>query len=214
MAQVKSHYFQTVKKPLKIDNGDVCLLSISTNIDKIRYYEMENLKTLKAREDFFAAMSHEIRTPLNAVIGMADILVKRNPRKDQKKLLQTLNFSAKNLMGLINNILDFSKIEAGKTDIEQINFNLRELLANIKLSLKSWSQNKGIDLQLVLSDDLPEIVKGDSVKISQILNNLTGNAIKFTEEGTVEISARLLSSTEDQYRIEFSGPRYRRGDSA
>jgi PAS domain S-box-containing protein len=198
------NYFQTIKKPLKTKDGDTNLLTISTNINKIKYYERENQKAMKAREDFFSAMSHEIRTPLNAIIGMGDLLAKRNPKKDQQKLLQTLNFSAKNLLGLINNILDFSKIEAGKIVLEKTNLNLRDLLKNIQLSLKSWAQNKGIELGLDINDNVPTIVQGDSVKLSQILNNLISNGLKFTDKGSVTISASLQEKAEDLYTVRFS----------
>ncbi len=199
-----SHYYQTIKKPLKIKDGEITVLNISTNIDKIKFYEQEMIKAMEAREDFFSAMSHEIRTPLNAVIGIADLLLKRNPRKDQQKLMQTLDFSAKNLMSLINDVLDFSKIRAGKIEVEAINFNLKELLANIKLSLNQWATNKGITLELVMDKNLPELVKGDYVKLSQILNNLLSNALKFTEEGKIRLEVVKTGETNAQNILSFS----------
>ncbi len=200
----KMHYYQTVKKPLKIKDGEVAVLNISTNIDKIKFYEQETVKAMEAREDFFSAMSHEIRTPLNAVIGIADLLLKRNPRKDQQKLMQTLDFSAKNLMSLINDVLDFSKIRAGKVEIEAINFNLKELLGNIKLSLSQWAANKGIEMELVMHDNLPELIRGDYVKLSQILNNLLGNAVKFTERGKVRLEVAHARPLNGKYFLSFS----------
>ncbi len=198
------HFYQTIKKPLKIKDGETAVLNISTNIDKIKFYEQEMIKAMEAREDFFSAMSHEIRTPLNAVIGIADLLLKRNPRKDQQKLMQTLDFSAKNLMSLINDVLDFSKIRAGKIEVEAINFNLKELLGNIRLSLSQWAANKGIVLKLIMDENLPEQVKGDYVKLSQILNNLLSNALKFTEEGEVRLEATKAGEVNGQSILSFS----------
>jgi len=200
----KINYFQTIKKPLIIKSGVVSLLNISTNINKIKFYQQETSRAMQAQEDFFSAMSHEIRTPLNAVIGIADLLLKRKPRNDQLKLVSTLNFSAKNLMGLINDVLDFSKIRAGKIELEQINFNLRELLGNIKLSLSQWAGNKRIELEMNLAENLPEMVKGDHVKLSQILNNLLGNAIKFTERGSVTLDVAMAKTTKSQFVLKFN----------
>jgi len=198
------NYFQTIKKPLKMKDGDVALLNISTNINQIKFYQQETSRAMQAQEDFFSAMSHEIRTPLNAVIGIADLLLKRNPRSDQLKLVRTLNFSAKNLMGLINDVLDFSKIRAGKTEVEEINFNLRELLGNIKLSLSQWATNKRIGMELELAESLPEMVKGDHEKLSQILNNLLGNAIKFTDRGSVTLKVALIEVAKGQFVLRFN----------
>ncbi len=198
------NYFQTIKKPLRMKDGHVALLNISTNINKIKFYQQETSRAMQAQEDFFSAMSHEIRTPLNAVIGIADLLLKRNPRSDQLKLVRTLNFSTKNLMGLINDVLDFSKIRAGKIEVEEINFSLRELLGNIKLSLSQWASNKRIGMELELAESLPEMVKGDHEKLSQILNNLLGNAIKFTERGSVTLNVALVEEANEQIFLRFN----------
>jgi PAS domain S-box-containing protein len=197
-------HFRTTKKAIRQVDGNTHVLSVSTDIDRLNDEARESLGAYKAREDFFAALSHELRTPLNAVVGMADILLKRNPRKDQKKLMQTLNFSAKSLLGLINNILDFSRIGAGKVELEHINFNLIELLENLHLSLRSWAVGKGLDFSLSVASDVPEIVRGDSMKISQVLNNLVSNAIKFTESGSVRIAVERASVHADGTAVEIA----------
>jgi len=199
-----TNYFQTLKKPLRNYNGEVLLLSISTNINKIKYYQNERNKAMKAKEEFFSSMSHEIRTPMNAIIGLTDLLLKRNPRQDQAKLMQTLHFSSKNLLSLINDVLDFSKIEAGKVELESINFNLKDFIDNIYLSLKPRALSKNLTLGLKFDEQVPEIVRGDSVKLSQVLNNLVGNAIKFTEEGNVTLGVSLIEHIENGCRIQFS----------
>lgn len=197
------NHFQTIKKPLKTKDGDVNILNISTNINQIKYYQHESNKAMVARTEFFSAMSHEIRTPMNAIMGMADLLLKRKPREDQVKLLEALHFSSKNLLNLINDVLDFSKIEAGKIEVEEINFNLKNLVDNIYLSLKPKALSKDLSLGLLFDENVPHIVKGDSIKITQILNNLIGNAIKFTEEGNVSIYVNLIERNEDGYIVKL-----------
>ncbi len=197
------HYFQTIKKPLKTPDGDVHMLSISTNINKIKYYEKETRNAMKARNEFFSAMSHEIRTPMNAILGMTELLLKRTPRKDQAKLLQTLHFSSKSLLSLINDILDFSKIEAGKIELEQVNFNLDKLLENVMSSLRPKAIDKKLKFSYSIDKDVPEVINGDYIKLSQILNNLLSNAIKFTEKGSVEVKAGLKRKTKTRYILKF-----------
>ncbi len=197
------HYFQTIKKPLKSSNGDVNMLSISTNINKIKYYEKETSNAMKARNEFFSAMSHEIRTPMNAIIGMSELLLRRKPRNDQSKLLQTLHFSSKNLLSLINDILDFSKIESGKIELEEVNFNLKELLDNVITSMKPKALDKKLRISHETEDSVPEIVNGDYIKLNQILNNLLANAIKFTQRGSIKIRVSVLEKTDSGVSLLF-----------
>ncbi len=197
------NYFQTIKKPLKTSNGDVNMLSISTNINKIKYYEKETQNAMKARNEFFSAMSHEIRTPMNAILGMNELLLRRKPRKDQSKLLQTLHFSSKNLLSLINDILDFSKIESGKLEIEEVNFNINELMENVLASLRPRVLEKNIKVTCKRSENVPEVINGDYIKLSQIINNLLSNAIKFTEKGNIRIEITLEKLTKSGYTIKF-----------
>ena len=197
------NYFQTIKKPLKTTNGDVNLLSISTNINKIKYYEKETQNVMKARNEFFSAMSHEIRTPMNAILGMTELMLRRKPRKDQSKLLQTLHFSSKNLLSLINDILDLSKIESGKIEIEEVNFNIKKLIEYVMASLRPRALDKNLNVSYKLADDVPEVINGDYIKLSQILNNLLSNAIKFTKEGNIDISIELQKQTTSGYILRF-----------
>ena len=197
------NHFQTIKKPLKARNGDVNMLNISTNINKIKYYEKESQNVMKARNEFFSAMSHEIRTPMNAILGMTELLLRRKPRKDQTKLLQTLHFSSKNLLALINDILDFSKIEAGKIELEEVNFNLHELINNLMSSIKPKAMDKNLKVAYALSERVPEVVNGDYIKLTQILNNLLSNAIKFTEKGKIEVKVDLVKRSKKGMRLAF-----------
>jgi len=197
------NHFQTIKKPLKTKGGDINMLSISTNINRIKYYEKESQNVMKAKNEFFSAMSHEIRTPMNAILGMTELLLRRKPRKDQSKLLETLHFSSKNLLSLINDILDFSKIEAGKIEIEEVNFNVKELIENILVSLRPKALEKNLALSYELDKNLPDVINGDYIKLSQILNNLLSNAIKFTNKGKVRIKIQEQTILEDGYNIKF-----------
>lgn len=156
----------------------------------------------EAKSQFLSTMSHEIRTPMNAVIGLTHILLD-NPRPDQVENLRTLKFSAENLLVLINDILDFSKIEAGKIEFEQAHFSIKEVLSNIRLSLLSQANTKGIQLKLMVDDELPKMFVGDPVRVGQIFTNLIANAIKFTSEGKVTISATLRSKSDNNALIDF-----------
>jgi PAS domain S-box-containing protein len=141
----------------------------------------------KAKDEFLSVMSHEIRTPMNAVIGMTKLLLQNEPSKKQLPIIHTLQFSAANLMSLINDILDYSKIQAGKIEFEKVDFNLAELLNKITLSYQPKADEKGLILIQELETDVPQMVKGDSVRLYQILNNLVANAVKFTEKGNITI---------------------------
>ncbi len=157
-----------------------------------------------AKQNFLSMMSHEIRTPMNAVIGITHLLLQEDPRLDQLENLNVLKFSADNLLVLINDILDYSKIEAGKVTLEEVEFRLPDLLVSIEQSMVHKAHEKNIELITSLHESLPENVIGDPVRISQILNNLVSNAIKFTTRGLVKMEAKVKESTEDYADIEFS----------
>ena len=158
----------------------------------------------KTKEDFLSNMSHEIRTPLNAVNGMTHLLMQENPRKDQMDYLNTLKFSAENLLVLINDILDFSKIEAGKIAFESIDFSLRNLAENIKQSLEYKLEEKDVQIKTVISPEVPEVLIGDPVRLGQILNNLIGNAIKFTDKGHVQVQVEVEKLSSEDVQLHFS----------
>lgn len=157
-----------------------------------------------AKAQFLSTMSHEIRTPMNAVIGITNLLLKNNPRADQKKNLSLLKFSGENLLHLLNDILDFSKIEAGKVAFEEVDFNLNTLLSGIKQSLATKAtEGKNLKLRMRLDDELPDMLIGDPTRLSQVLNNLVGNAIKFTEQGSVTLTVDVVEKTDKEVKLEF-----------
>jgi signal transduction histidine kinase/ActR/RegA family two-component response regulator len=147
-------------------------------------------KAANAKSEFLSTMSHEIRTPMNAVIGFTHLLL-QNAREDQMEYLKLLKFSGENLLVVINDILDYSKIEAGKIEFENIDFDLRTLIQNIKGGFQEKANEDDITLEVLLDNQIPEMVKGDSVRLTQILTNLISNAVKFTEHGKVTVSASV-----------------------
>ncbi|NNE54703.1 MAG: PAS domain S-box protein, partial [Flavobacteriales bacterium] len=145
----------------------------------------------KAKEQFLSTMSHELRTPMNAVIGLSYLLLSENPNPEQVQNLKTLRFSAENLLSIINDILDFSKIEAGKLELEKTDFESQRLFDNIYESFLVKAEAKQIGLHLEVDPKLPVKLIGDYVRLSQILNNLVSNAIKFTYQGEVRIKVEV-----------------------
>ncbi len=163
--------------------------------------EAEQKAAVKAK--FLSTMSHEIRTPMNAVIGLSNILMEESPREDQKENIETLKFSADLLLSLINDILDYSKIDAGKIEIEKTPFELHSLVNNIRKTLDPNAKLKGLDLNLHYDKNLPSQVIGDPVRLSQILTNLIGNAIKFTSKGKVDIELDLIQQVDQTIAIQI-----------
>jgi PAS domain S-box-containing protein len=156
-----------------------------------------------AKEDFLSTMSHEIRTPLNAVIGLTNLLLRRNPRPDQLEIVKTLKLSSDNLLHLVNDILDYNKIQAGKLQLESVRFNFRELLEHMYAMYKLDAHDKGIGLSVKADSEIPDILEGDVTRLNQILTNLLGNALKFTKEGKVTLSASLVDAKDGYCTIRF-----------
>ncbi len=157
----------------------------------------------KAKEEFLANMSHEIRTPMNAIMGMTRLLIDKDPKESQKRYLRAIRQSSDNLLVIINDILDLSKIDAGKMELEEVPFIFRNLLNNLEEIMKFKSDEKGLDFSIVIDDAIPECVIGDPVRLNQILINLTGNAIKFTETGSVQVICKLSGEKADRQIISF-----------
>ena len=166
------------------------LVNVKSRIDSLKQLSEAKIKAefaSKAKADFLSTMSHELRTPLNGVIGTTNLLLDTNPTEEQERLLKALQFSGKALMNIINDILNFSKIESGKVSLQHEVFNLKDLMNSIHSTFQLKAEEKGIELTLKCEDGFPEVVFGDSGKLLQIMNNLIGNAIKFTDEGKVSV---------------------------
>jgi PAS domain S-box-containing protein len=158
----------------------------------------------EAKASFLASMSHEIRTPMNGIIGMVDLLRQSNMSADHRQMLQTISNSGQTLLTIINDILDFSKIEAGKLDLESISFSMLDTLESSVETIRPAALKKNLKLITYVDPTIPQFVLGDPVRVRQILINLGGNAIKFTEQGEVVIRADQIDSEEDKLTIRFS----------
>ena len=156
-----------------------------------------------AKSSFLARMSHEIRTPMNGVLGMTELLLETGLSSVQRKYAETVQSSGKNLLAIINDVLDFSKIEAGKLELEEVDLDLRQSLEDIVDLLAERAHAKGLELACRIPADLDTFVIGDPLRLGQILTNLAGNAIKFTQKGAVVISVSQLENTDTKSTVRF-----------
>ena len=164
----------------------------------------EAMSSLHSKELFLANISHEIRTPINAIVGMAGLLDESDLSSVQQEYLGAIKTSAEGLMALINDVLDMSKLEAGKFTLEYIPFSLKNLLLSLQRSMLLKAEEKGLDLSIHVDESIPEILEGDPTRLSQVITNLVGNALKFTSAGSVKLEITRLSYSEETHRLRFS----------
>jgi len=173
-------------------------------VTQIKEKEYELKKANKAKSKFLSTMSHEIRTPLNAVIAISNILLMDEPRDSQLDNINALKFSSRHLLNLINDILDYNKLTSGKLHFDNSPFNLRQIINGTINSFSFNAREKGIHLSTTVSSMVPDGVKGDSLRLSQVLTNLLGNSVKFTNEGHVELEVDIIEESDDKIKLRFS----------
>ncbi len=172
--------------------------------EKLLEAKIKAEEAAKVKSEFLANMSHEIRTPINGIIGFIDLLLEQESDPQKRKYLEIVKDSSHTLLNLINDILDYSKLESQKMEFEILNFNVRDLIIECINSFKLRASQKGLNLTYFIDNNIPQYVKGDKLRILQVLNNLVSNAIKFTENGYVKICVEMLEKMKDSVKLKFT----------
>ncbi len=198
---------KTITEIRQIRNGIKAREQLEVTIREKEIAELDKLRaerSEKFKQQFLANMSHEIRTPMNSVIGLTNLLIKTPLENQQKKYLNVIKKSSENLLVIINDILDLSKIESGKLDFEQISFSLEDYVDTVYQTLKFKTDEKNLTFNFKIDPNVPKTLNGDPTRLNQILINITGNAIKFTEKGGVTLEIKELNRQGNLSMLQFS----------
>ena len=186
----------------ELDEAQSAMLNMMEDLDEEK---AKAEAATQAKSDFLANMSHEIRTPMNAVIGLSHLALKTELTPKQQDYLDKIQSSANSLLGIINDILDFSKIEAGKLDIEAVDFNLEDVLENLgSLVTVKAQEKKDLEVLFATEADVPRFLVGDPLRLGQVLLNLSGNAVKFTETGEIVVATRIKAQKDNRLTLQFT----------
>jgi len=206
-----SRHWLTYRFPLEDSDGGKLVGTIGVDITdrKVAEEALHQAKEMaeaanRAKSEFLANMSHEIRTPLNGVVGMTELALGTDMTTEQREYLDTVKLSADSLLTVINDILDFSKIEAGKIDLEMIDFDIRDTLEKTMKTMVFRAEEKGIELLCDIGPEIPDAIRGDSTRLRQVVVNLVGNAIKFTEKGEVAMRVCIVAPPGEARVLHFT----------
>ncbi|MCP3942140.1 MAG: response regulator [Desulfobacteraceae bacterium] len=221
--RIQNFKTRVYRKDKSIISVSITAHSVFDDNQKLLYYEgvlenitqkrkAEELKIAKeaaeastrAKNVFLASMSHEIRTPMNAILGLSDLALKTNLTTQQQDYIEKIGMSAHDLLGIINDILDFSKIEAGELNIDHVDFLLDDIWENLSDLFTEKSKIKGLKLLFAIEENIPPALIGDPLRVKQILINLIGNALKFTQKGKIIVRVSLVEKTHDRVILQFS----------
>jgi PAS domain S-box-containing protein len=197
------HHLWTVKAPVRIDDEVAAVIALATDITELHNLKEQAQAANQAKSDFLSNMSHEIRTPMNSIIGMSHLALKSVTNPKQRDYLQKIYHSGQHLLGIINDILDFSKIEAGKLELEVLDFALETLLSNVASQLGESAGRKNLELAFEIWPGLAHQLRGDPLRLEQVLLNFTSNAIKFSENGKIYIRARPVEDRDAHTLVRF-----------
>lgn len=200
----RTMWFEVKSKQVKgLNSNPFGFIGTISDITNLKETELELQKASIAKDEFLSTMSHEIRTPLNAVTGLANILLMDEYLPEQVENIKALKYSGEHLLGLINDLLDFDKIKSGKLKLAEKDFGLDYFLENIKSHFLLRAEKKGILFTVIRENELPNNIKGDKLKLAQIIKNLLSNSLKFTERGSIALSIKNLGVNKNKVNLRF-----------
>ena len=189
--------------------GRLCALSVARDITDLVAAREAALAASRSKSEFLSIMSHEIRTPMNAILGMADLMGESELNSEQRRYLDTILSNGNALLDLINSILDLAKVESGRLHLENVEFDLVELIEHAADTLAVRAHEKGVELAVRFAPEVAPMLMGDPYRLRQIMNNLIGNAIKFTRQGEVVVTVERNPDVSDAWKFPLFGARHR-----